>query len=198
MSPEEESQAVPTFQWAVQWPDSNTGPYTVDLEATIIGERYEIVAVEMRGQPRLDFGLVDEFSSVPIRSLDLRLPLRSLLDAHLETVRASLVSESARTYGNPLNSPGLARARRVLAGQPKRPGRPRLYDREHFEKVAKVYTEAAQFGRPTQAVADEWAVSTATAKKWVARCRSDEFKLLPKTTRGRATTATTRPKRGKQ
>jgi hypothetical protein len=185
----QESQADVTFPWTVRWPDSDKGPYAVALETKVVDGRYEVVSLAIRS--------VDESAPTPIRSNLRDLRLRELLDAHLATIKASRVSDTARSWGNPLNAPEFARARRVLADQPKRSGRPRLYDREYFEKVAQVYTHAIPFGRPTRAVADKWEVSLPTAKKWVARCRSDEFKLLPKTTRGRATSATTRPKRGK-
>jgi hypothetical protein len=68
----------------------------------------------------------------------------------------------------------------------RRPGRPELYGREHYEQVAKVYNWAAGRGLPpTTAVADEFGVPKSTAGKWVARTRKRG--LLPPTEQGSAT-----------
>jgi hypothetical protein len=72
-----------------------------------------------------------------------------------------------------------------------RGGRPPKYKPEHFEKVARVYSEAFAAGTqtvaPTVAVRKRFRVSYAAAAKWVARCR--QMGLLPPTERGKASAA---------
>jgi hypothetical protein len=91
-----------------------------------------------------------------------------------------------------------ARQRLLLTQPEPRPGRPRRYDRQHFEQVARVYLEGEALNRtPTRHVARSFGVSQSTAAKWVQRCRYDpEFAgLLPPTTRGRPTKGTTKARR---
>ncbi len=66
-----------------------------------------------------------------------------------------------------------------------RPGRSssREIKPEKLATVAAVYT-ANIAGKPVQAVADHYGVPHRTAARWVQMCRSDEYGLLPKTTRG--------------
>lgn len=65
------------------------------------------------------------------------------------------------------------------------PGRPRLYDEDHFRAIAALWREAhSRRENPTKAVADAFHVSRSTAAKWVSRARH-EHHLLPATTQGR-------------
>ena len=67
----------------------------------------------------------------------------------------------------------------------RRGGRPPIYGPEHWQEVARIYTEAwAKNKTPTRAVARHWGVSESAAAKWVAKCR--DLGLLPKTTKGKA------------
>jgi hypothetical protein len=78
----------------------------------------------------------------------------------------------------------------ALEESPGRPGRPRQYGREHFEEVARVYSEAYAMGEPpTRSVAERFRVSRSAAAKWVARAR--DAGLLPEAegTRPRGRTA---------
>jgi hypothetical protein len=69
----------------------------------------------------------------------------------------------------------------------RRGGRPPKYPPEHWQAVARIYTEAYLGNRtPTRAVAKHFKVKESAAAKWVAKCRND-LGLLPKTTRGKAT-----------
>jgi hypothetical protein len=66
-----------------------------------------------------------------------------------------------------------------------RPG-PTHLGRAHFERVAEIYTDALMRRRPpTNTVADAFGVPYPTAARWVSRARH-EYRLLPKTKRGRA------------
>jgi len=65
-------------------------------------------------------------------------------------------------------------------------GRPAVYDREDWEKVAATYRDALEAGSraPTKAVQKKFEVSHSTAADWVAKCR--KLRLLPPTSRGLA------------
>jgi hypothetical protein len=54
---------------------------------------------------------------------------------------------------------------------------------EKLATVAGVYAVNIA-GKPVEAVADHFGVPHRTAARWVQMCRSDEYGLLPKTTRG--------------
>jgi transposase len=64
-----------------------------------------------------------------------------------------------------------AAAARAATAAKRGPGRPRLYDDEHFAEVARVYREHSGGPAPTKAVAESFQTSKATAAKWVARAR---------------------------
>lgn len=64
-------------------------------------------------------------------------------------------------------------------------GRPPLYGRDHYAKVAEFYRAAWRAGRaPTTAVAKRWQVEPSTAAKWVKRAREEG--LLGETVPGKA------------
>lgn len=65
-------------------------------------------------------------------------------------------------------------------------GRAVRYDEAHFKRVASVYRQALDGGKPTAAVADAFDVTYTTAAKWVRKCREMDSPLLPRTTRGKA------------
>lgn len=53
-----------------------------------------------------------------------------------------------------------------------RTGRPRMYDRQHFEDVAQAYTDGLLYGStPTKKIEKEFHVSHPTAARWVQECR---------------------------
>jgi hypothetical protein len=113
----------------------------------------------------------------PLQSAEIRLPLRELVDRALEMgglVFQVLPGEDIYDLGKEMHSLWTA----ALAE--KKTGRPRLYERDHFERVARIYLEHQQSGgrAPTKAVAEQMASgSKSTAAKWVARAR--EMELLP-------------------
>ena len=80
----------------------------------------------------------------------------------------------------------------------RRPGRPKEHERTHYADVARVYKGALKGGKPTTAVREKFGVNIGTAAKWVAIARN-EYKLLPPTTRGKASKPqkrSPRPKKG--
>ncbi|MGA2307380.1 MAG: hypothetical protein ABSH29_24805 [Acidimicrobiales bacterium] len=168
-------------EWEVQWPPgASTAPYKVRLRTELVGDRYEVVRVEIDG--------TDPDGSSAIRSTDLRLPLRDLLNRRLAEIRSGVAQGVSGPLADLWESAPMAKSRRALEnGQPRRPGRPPVYDRAHFEGVAKTYATALRDGRPpTLTVAQEHGVSKATAGKWIARCRQPDLDLLPQTERGTA------------
>jgi hypothetical protein len=68
--------------------------------------------------------------------------------------------------------------------QPHR-GRPREYDQEHWEEIAKVYIEAYGKRPPAKAVAEHFGVSDELARQWIRTCRYREG-LLPEAEPGKA------------
>ena len=166
------------------WPDRKRGPWSVSATFTLLDGRPECVS--------LTFGLkAVGGSSAPVQWTALRAvnggelidALRhQVLDddrAYIERVFGRFPPESRAT----LDRLGVTRS----AFEEERPtGRPRLYGRDHFEAVAAVYRQAHSTGKPTQAVAEHFSVSSTTAAKWVARCRSPELKLLGAATPGKA------------
>jgi len=115
----------------------------------------------------------------PLAAVEMRMPLRRMIDMALEAavmVRAGTGDPEAdhRAFASDLE------VLRASQAEPrKRPGRPPLYGRQHYEEVARIYREHLQAGgrAPTKAVADHFAVTKATAAKWVARARH-EFDLI--------------------
>jgi hypothetical protein len=161
----------------------------------IRGRRVEVRLADVRGRlvcigleigPALEDG--ETFHDAqdddlrPLQSAEIRLPLRELVDLALETKtvvypapEGDVITEEALELLNHMMT-----VADVTLAERKRTGRPPLYGRDHFEKVAQIYeSHRAKGGRtPTKAVADEMKTSKATAAKWVARARSPEFGLL--------------------
>ena len=189
-----------------RWPDSGSGPWALRLTFAIVDDRPGVVGVELyaidpatiaadRGTGKndaerwLNLPLAREAGKnpVPIQTSGVRLPLGELLDQYLASMRRSdeIVS---RAPGFPAEwrqeaTDRLGRIAEVTP-TPGRPGRPPLYSRDHFERVADVYSRALLAGEPpTKAVSDVFSVSKSTAAKWVARCR--ELELLRDTDRGK-------------
>ena len=71
----------------------------------------------------------------------------------------------------------LANVRRARAGRPR-------VSRERLAKVAELY-RAHIDSQPVEAVRAAFGVSYRTAARYVELCRSDEYRLLPKTSPGR-------------
>jgi hypothetical protein len=123
-------------------------------------------------------GVADE-DLRPLRTAETRIPLRDLVDRALETKWVSvapLPDEDLYTLGRHV----VTLADRTIADRKKKMGRPPLYERDHYEDVARIYREHLDRGgrAPTKAVAEALANgSKSTAAKWVARARADG--LLP-------------------
>jgi hypothetical protein len=145
-----------------------------DVEGRLVCIGLEIGPQLAEGESFVD--AVDE-DLRPLQSAEIRVPLRELVDLAIEMGALTFpVPPGANLYelGQEMHSLWT----RSIAE--KKPGRPPLYGRDHFEKVARIYLEhQASGGRaPTKAVADQMAGgSKSTAAKWVARAR--ELELIP-------------------
>jgi len=114
----------------------------------------------------------------PMTSTAIRLPLGELL--------AEYLSREKRSAGIRSQSPTLPAAMRKAAErrlraletatEQRRPGRPRLYGRDHYEKVAAIYLAALKAGDPpTEKVSLEMRAGKSAATKWVAKARGLGF-----------------------
>lgn len=184
-----------------KWPDKEVGPWALRLTTAIVDDRPAVVGVELyavdpelirqnaQGWPTLAAHLVPRVTE-RITTAGMRVPLAERLAAYLaRTKKSDEIIANAAPDQIPARWREFARERlaSIKHAESARRGRPPLYGREHFERVAAVYNEALRSGAmpPLGAVARAWTVSESTAAKWVSRCRRT-FGLLPPTTPGRA------------
>lgn len=129
-----------------------------------------------------DFDHPGEAMPVPITTAVLRqIPLSTLIEkAVMEMVGTFETVAELEWPTSPTAKKRLPVAQRA-AHKPLRPGRPTLYDRSHYKRVAGIYNAAVRAGSraPTKAVAESERVSKSAAAKWVARAR--EMGLIPAT-----------------
>lgn len=105
------------------------------------------------------------------------IPIGHVVDAAIAgQVRFLRGLESDSNWRESAAARALAAAGEASIGK-RKPGRPPLYDRAHFERVANVYKKGGR--APTKAVAEHFGVSKATAAKWVAKTRGEFPDLLP-------------------
>ena len=129
-------------------------------------------------------GPLRPISAADVRGLGLGEEVRR---ARAKMIRDLRIIESSGDLPKRWRAEARERLALVEKDGGRRPGRPRMYDAEHFRKVADFYREGATNGlTPTRWVARKYGVSQSTAAKWVARARSPEYGFLPPTTRGRA------------
>ncbi len=149
-------------------------------------------------QPALDIS-IDLIDGVPMctslaltKSPDGReVRSKDLRDIRIEDWLEYIVAACAHPYETdgattrvdiPSSGPTAADLRRI--SDTRKPVRNanrgrRTIDREHLEKVAKIYREHFD-DRPVKAIQKAWGVKPRTAAWWVELCRSDEYQLLPK------------------
>ena len=132
---------------------------------------------------------------VPIRATTIRLPLERLAKDVLARFRriASIIksgrtptlttSSGERSGGRPLSAAARRAAEFIDHPGKSTRGRQPLYGEDHFQAVAKVYSEAlARREPPTLAVANAKGVNKSTAAKWISRARQKSY--LPPTAQG--------------
>jgi len=132
----------------------------------------------------LKFVNVVEGDLRPLAATDARFPLRRIVDAALPA--AVMVRAGTGDHAKDVErfNRDLGVLQRAQAEPRKRIGRPPIYSREHFEEVARVYSEHLKAGgrTPTKAVQEHFGpgVTKSTAAKWVARAKGGKYKLLPR------------------
>jgi hypothetical protein len=147
-----------------RYPDLETGPLWVGLHLHRRAGATVLVGLETwteaPGRARRSLGPEapdnDELQLWPPRPLHLadlrRLRFRELLDQLFAALRDRDLAVNWR---------------------PARPGRPKVYDDAHYERVAGIYLRArASKSPPVQAVQATWNVSRGTAAGWVAKARA--------------------------
>lgn len=119
-----------------------------------------------------------------LRTADLRGIQLSRL---LERASPSLQQDLLETYRDPHDEgPFGAFVDGLIGAAPKRSGRPAV-DLATLQEVARVYDLARKNGDPpTKAVQERFGIKKGRAARWVWMCRSDKYKLLPKTAQGMA------------
>jgi hypothetical protein len=185
--------------WAV---DPRTVPVSKELpterDEPQQWERFEYPPLSEVNKPKGAAGITTE---------GLRVPLRGLLDEWKAAEFAAFDYFERLDYEQ-LARDGvvvpagmllqLLRKREAFANAARRPGRPKEHGRAHYADVARVYKKALKSGKPTAAVSEKFGVSKGAAAKWVAIARN-EYKLLPPTSRGKASEPqkrSPRPKKG--
>lgn len=167
-----------------RWPDPKTGPYEVFVRMGDLHGRFEVLAVE-------------------VRSIGDRLKVTSTLlrNVRLEELATKTAAFIQPLLSDPTDIRGVTNAadmgeewrrRREEALAPERQAFERLRGRVKarapvtLEDVAAIYSKAnAQHLEPTKTVAEKLGITYAAAAHRVQDAR--EARLLPKTTRGRAT-----------
>ncbi|HVC15443.1 MAG TPA: hypothetical protein VND62_11355 [Acidimicrobiales bacterium] len=168
----------------LRWPDADSGPYTVRMVVVLAEGRPWVGRIEIDGLAQLGMG--QPGSVTPITSESIRVPVAQLLHEALEVIRQDRAAHPPPPGHDYFEQLATNEDKVALSAHGK-PGRRPHYGREHFEKVARVYSEALAAGYPpTAEVARKFNVSTSAAAKWVARCRRPPLGLLPPTTKGAA------------
>lgn len=170
----------------------------VTLRFAEVEGRAECVRIEIGAR----LGEPDPRRPVPLTTTAIRsIPFAELTnEARRKWVPALHEIAKGTFLGEPVGAETRTRAKELLrlaerSARRKRLGRPRKYDREYFEEVARVYREGYRTtGTPTVAVKEHFGVAYSTANKLVARARN-EFGLLPKTVKGEPRVA---PRRGRR
>jgi hypothetical protein len=115
--------------------------------------------------------VVDDYELDALRSTDIRLPLRDLVDEALEgavTAAQGLRPETAARFG---------RHRAAAKEGLKKPGRPPVYGDDHYQQVAKIYEDTLRSGRrdPLRAIMRELKVEKTAAASKVREARRRGF-----------------------
>lgn len=150
-----------------RWPDEHTGPLWAGVHLHRRGGVTAVVGVELFTEPPANARLP---GNAPV-STDLGLDLLPLAPDALQGVdiRSLRVEELIRRFGASGEDAGAMVANLGVRGA--------RYSADHWARVAQVVrTHRETKGRGvTAAVAVHWAVSPHTAKKWIARARTEGF-----------------------
>ncbi len=134
--------------------DRLVGGRRVELRFALVEGRLVCVGLEL-GPPVLKnakgphvFEVVDDGQLEPLRTAEIRLPLRELVDEALE--RAVALTEGLR----PETQARFDQHRAAAKKGARKPGRPPTHGDDHYRKVARIYEETLRNGRrdPLQAI----------------------------------------------
>jgi hypothetical protein len=169
--------------WSGRWPDPDEGPWQVTLSWAWVQDRAECVAFTLAPVQDAE---VEPISATLLRKVPVMRLVTQARRKRFERAGGSLLE--ALDDGQDLDvGAGLEASLRAQAAgwEQRRPGRPATLNREHYGKVAGVYSSARVAGQPPLvAVQRRWQVARPTASRWIAAAR--ELNLLPATERGRA------------
>lgn len=153
------------------------GGRRVDLRFALVEGRLHCIGLEV-GPPVLEnekgasvFNVVDDAELDPLRSTEIRLPLRDLIDEALEsgaTLTEGLAPETVARFQQHTEAAKQGR---------KKPGRPAVYGDEHYKQVAAIYEQTLRSGRrdPLKAVMRELKIEKTTAASKVREARRRGF-----------------------
>jgi hypothetical protein len=120
------------------------------------------------------FNSTDDAELDALRSTEIRLPLRDLIDEALE--KAVAMGENLALMGPEFEARWEQHTAAAKKGR-KKPGRPPLYNDEHYQQVARIYEETLRSGRrdPLQAIMRELHVEKTAAASKVREARRRGF-----------------------
>jgi hypothetical protein len=150
----------------------------VELRFAIVEDRLVCIGLEI-GPPVLQqdegphvFDLADEDAELdPLRSTEIRLPLRELVDRALEYAARAGIGLKPETVAR------FERHRSAARKGQKKPGRPAMYDDDHYRKIANLYTQTLESGRrdPLRRIMAELKIEKTTAASQVREARRRGF-----------------------
>ena len=176
------------------WRDPTGGHWIVTFTWAEVNGRPEVIGVNIRSHLDILYGDIRDGTAVvevhPVgqpasmtRTVWRSFPAAQTIDKARRGSRRLLEKLAEEAPGS-LEEKNRKDLELYREPDPRRGGRPRLYDQDHFRKVADVYRDAwRRSNSPTQTVASRFNVSPSTAAKWVKRARDMGF--LGKTTAGR-------------
>jgi hypothetical protein len=128
--------------------------------------------VSVNEQGSFVFDTVDDAELDALRSTEIRLPLRELVDKALESAALAALNLSPEVAAR--FEPHRAAARKSLE---RKPGRPPQYSDDHYREVARIYEETLRSGRrdPLQACMRELRIEKTTAANKVREARRRGF-----------------------
>jgi len=153
------------------------GGRRVELRFALVEGRLVCVGLEL-GPPVAEnangshvFGVVDDGELEPLRTAEIRLPLRELVDEALE--RAVALTEGLSTETQARFEHHRAAAKKGA----RKPGRPPTHGDDHYREVARIYEETLRNGRrdPLQAIMRALHIEKTAAASKVREARRRGF-----------------------
>lgn len=161
------------------WRDEKSGSWRLTLRLELVEGRLECTRFGIEAMPGSPAGI----KTTVLRKLPLARLVDQLRDEHIRGFE--WLGAETQIWGAGGRSDEAGDIAALRAAIRTKPGRPVMYDDDHYRQVAAIYS-AAEASRqpPAKAVADNLGVARTTAIKWVQRARERGF--LPPTTRGKS------------